>query len=301
MGNAIDLTGKRIGMVTVIKQAEPRYYSGHRAIFWECKCDCGKTVEFRTHRLIHEGKIPVNCGCYTRSLNVKDLTGQRFGKLVVLERAESRMISNHLYIFWKCRCDCGKTIEVRAAALTRTKVPTRSCGCLRTHDLRGKKYGLLTVIAPLKGKGVARWECQCECGNKTTVAAINLLKGITKSCGCLFRKTSKRTMDMRKEEMLDERAEAYGVDGTMVCFFNNKVYSNSSSGIKGVTFYKNRWVASLTLRGKKIYLGRYVNLEDAVNARKMGEEMYYKPIMEAWSKENPNRAYKLKKRLEKKA
>ena len=53
----------------------------------------------------------------------RNLSGSRFGRLLVLERAPNR----NKHVYWRCRCDCGNEIEVRADALTRG--PTVSCGC----------------------------------------------------------------------------------------------------------------------------------------------------------------------------
>lgn len=55
----------------------------------------------------------------------QDLTGERFGKLLVLRRADSRNGRTR----WLCRCDCGNEKEVAAQALKSGK--TKSCGCLR--------------------------------------------------------------------------------------------------------------------------------------------------------------------------
>ncbi len=55
-----------------------------------------------------------------------DLTGQRFGRLIVIEK--SRMRKGQL--FWKCQCDCGKVCDVQGSSLRGGR--TKSCGCL--HD-----------------------------------------------------------------------------------------------------------------------------------------------------------------------
>lgn len=62
----------------------------------------------------------------------KDLTGQRFGKLVVIERAEDYVSpSGQPKIRWLCQCDCGnKTKVLRECLLSGT---TKSCGCLRVE------------------------------------------------------------------------------------------------------------------------------------------------------------------------
>lgn len=55
-----------------------------------------------------------------------DLTGMRFGRLLVLERAEER--TSWGAIQWRCRCDCGREKLVATGNLKRG---TRSCGCLK--------------------------------------------------------------------------------------------------------------------------------------------------------------------------
>lgn len=57
---------------------------------------------------------------------VKNLTGQRFGKLTAIEIVGT---SNDRHKIWRCICDCGKETLVKANALTTGR--TKSCGCLR--------------------------------------------------------------------------------------------------------------------------------------------------------------------------
>lgn len=56
----------------------------------------------------------------------RDLTGQRFGKLVVVRRNGS---DNKGGAMWLCNCDCGNKKTVRSHDLTSGK--TRGCGCLQ--------------------------------------------------------------------------------------------------------------------------------------------------------------------------
>ena len=42
-----------------------------------------------------------------------DLTGQKFGRLTVVERIENR---GH-YVWWKCLCDCGNFKDVSSGNL----------------------------------------------------------------------------------------------------------------------------------------------------------------------------------------
>ena len=76
-------------------------------------------------------------GDYLRT--VEDLTGQRFGRLTVISRDEDYIYqSKQRYARWKCKCDCGKIVTVRADSLKIGK--TQSCGCLQKEHAskRGK-------------------------------------------------------------------------------------------------------------------------------------------------------------------
>lgn len=68
----------------------------------------------------------------------KDLTGQRFGRLTVIERAPSRTTGSKPVTMWRCRCDCGKITTVSSGSLERKT--TVSCGCKkRKHGFSHKE------------------------------------------------------------------------------------------------------------------------------------------------------------------
>lgn len=66
----------------------------------------------------------------------KDLTGQRFGMLVVISRADNRGGRTA----WNCRCDCGNDVVVAGHNLV--KGHNKSCGCnkLKAISAKLKKY-----------------------------------------------------------------------------------------------------------------------------------------------------------------
>ena len=124
---------------------------------------------------------------------MENIIGMRFGKLVVDEFLERKNYKD----YYKCTCDCGKTVIVPYYNLKTGN--TKSCGCLRYEqkrydDLTGKKFGRLTVkeihCDCITGKCV-KWLCICECGNEVIVDASKLKNGHTKSCGCYRRDASK--------------------------------------------------------------------------------------------------------------
>lgn len=73
----------------------------------------------------------------------EDLTGQQFGRLTVIERAEDHIKPNGQSIaMWKCQCSCkDKTIKIISGAHLR-RGETLSCGCLQKENVSSaiKKY-----------------------------------------------------------------------------------------------------------------------------------------------------------------
>ena len=69
-----------------------------------------------------------------------DLTGQRFGRLVVVSRATSQRKDRNT--FWTCICDCGKEKIIEAPSLKKGR--SKSCGCLQKEIVtkRQTKHGL---------------------------------------------------------------------------------------------------------------------------------------------------------------
>ena len=114
----------------------------------------------------------------------KDLIGKVFGKLTVIEKTNKK---DNTCIVWKCRCECGSIKEVNTARLNNGN--TRSCGCLQNgfNNIKGKKFGKLTVIEQTKERryGNIVWKCKCDCGKESLVIAPSLLSGSTTSCGCI--------------------------------------------------------------------------------------------------------------------
>ncbi len=116
---------------------------------------------------------------------VEDLIRKRFGRLMVIERAQDYVSrKGQKARQWKCLCDCGNQAIVRAQYLRNGH--TKSCGCLASEDLTGRKYGKLTVIKVdhVSAGGNKQYLCKCDCGNTNVADGGNLKRGLVKSCGC---------------------------------------------------------------------------------------------------------------------
>ena len=76
-------------------------------------------------------------GCESMSKFV-DLTGQRFGKLLVLGIAEPIINpSGQKTACWKCKCDCGNVKIIRGTSLKSGR--STSCGCAFSEIMRKRK------------------------------------------------------------------------------------------------------------------------------------------------------------------
>lgn len=133
----IDLTGKKFGRLTVLEfdsglTEERKRLTGRAEIYWRVQCECGTVFSTRRQSLIQGGTK--SCGCLHKG-PVDDLTGQRFGRLIVLQyNAEvtdkhRRPGHNSVGSYYTCLCDCGTEKVILGRSLTCGK--TTSCGCYR--------------------------------------------------------------------------------------------------------------------------------------------------------------------------
>lgn len=115
-----------------------------------------------------------------------DLTGNRYGKLTVVERFGTTGSR------WLCKCDCGETKVILGANLKSGKSTT--CGrCWKRTDIVGNRYGRLVVKKMIYGDKKSKCVCQCDCGNETITLTSSLKGGGTQSCGCLQKEAAQRT------------------------------------------------------------------------------------------------------------
>lgn len=118
-----------------------------------------------------------------------DLTGQTFGRLTVVSRAEN---SKNKAARWNCNCSCGNVIKTTGNALKRKKKPTKSCGCYNKDRIRstrkcllGETRNWLTIKSLNKREnGATYWDALCKCGNQTLVRQNDFISGRRISCGC---------------------------------------------------------------------------------------------------------------------
>lgn len=240
--------------------------------------------------------------------NFIDMTGWRMNEHGVLNSRITVLkyigTSPRNESIWLCQCDCGKEFTTTGPSLR--KGNTKSCGCLKQEKFRnmaiarrGKKrqtnsYELiddyikfydtnenfcLIDIEDLERVLQYYW-CQTSSGYWETsfttpeeaTRRIKLHKFLTNT-------NSKIMVDHKNRKKYDNRKNNLRVCNKYENARNSSVAINNTSGFTGVSYNQSRkrWKAAIRYKDtKEIFLGWYINKEDAIKARLKAEAKYYK-------------------------
>ena len=225
--------------------------------------------------------------------NVKNLSGQTFGRLKVIERNGS---DKHGKALWKCICECGSEKIVIATTSQLTTSHTQSCGCLqkeRTSSCNTKynKY----ILSGEFGIGITsntneEFYFDLEVYDKIKDYCWSFdgryLIAYDSSTGnnILFHRLIMNcfnediVIDHIKHNTLDNRKSELRKCTNSQNNMNHIKRIDNTSGVTGVCFDKriNKWYAQIKVKNKKrITLGYFTNFEEAVVARKEAEQKYF--------------------------
>lgn len=223
-----------------------------------------------------------------------DLTGQKFERLTVLSKAETK----NKKIRWNCLCECGNKKIIGGSELKSLR--TKSCGCynkeVNLNRIRNKlynnydlsnDYGIgytqkgeefyfdLEDYDKIKdycwGKRFNYIRClkKNEINKRVNIHMHNIIMD-TKS-------NNKTVVDHINGLCYDNRKSNLRIISQLDNMKNQKIRTNNKSGYKGVNFHKrnNKWCARISLNNKRILLGYFDDIDSAIKARKEGEEKYY--------------------------
>lgn len=124
------------------------------------------------------------------------------------------------------------------------------------NDLSGKTFGRLLVIAKTderKGSSIV-WKCQCSCGKTCYKSSQHLVRGLTRSCGCL------------KKEIISLPYGESSINSLYVSYRRNAEYRKLDFSISKEVFI------SLT-SSKCFYCGKYPS-QHHKQGRSNGEYVY---------------------------
>ena len=210
----------------------------------------------------------------------KDLTGQRFGKLVVIERAGS---NKHKCCVWKCKCDCGNITYTTTQYLK--KGDTRSCGCIRgkhnrTHGMTNAKLDRTykNMIGRCYAKNNKEYKNYGERGILVCEEWLEKPNGKIKFFEWAIENgfSDNLTLDRIDVNGNYEPDNCRWVDWTTQAI-NRRNYK-SKTGIRGVYQRENRselYEVYICVNKKQKFLGCFKEKEEAIRARKEAELKYF--------------------------
>lgn len=235
----------------------------------------------------------------------EDLTGRQFGRLTVLRRCEDHISpSGYKSTQWLCQCSCEKQTIIKVTTKNLKRGTTQSCGCLareklieRNRDGHNNRYDLSGEYGiGYTSKGDEFWfdiedydKIKDYCWNYNsdgyvTACLPNSKKGkIIRLHRLVMNVTESdiyvdhKTHPPNDEHKIDNRKSNLRVVTYSQNTMNSSLRSDNSSGCTGVSFHKKdqKWCASITVNQNTIWLGSFINFEDAVKVRKEAEIKYF--------------------------
>jgi hypothetical protein len=224
----------------------------------------------------------------------EDLTGQRFGKLTVIKRVKDIYDSGIPKAAYLCRCDCGKERIYRQGSLRHGRAKT--CGsseCRKGRRVIRNKYDLsgeYGIGYTQKGEEfyfdledydkIKDYQWVTKDGYYETIAwnpsdgsqhnlrLHRLIMGVEniKDFNC--------QVDHINHNKADNRKENLRIVNNTQNSWNKPIWREDGSKV-GVRLERSKWLASITVGGKMIRLGKYDNYNDAVKARIEAEKKYW--------------------------
>lgn len=214
-----------------------------------------------------------------------------YGKLTVIEREENNSSGSAR---WLCKCECGNSIVVLGASLRNGH--TKSCGCFHkeTASKQGKlnkKYNEYNLSGDY-GMGITStnekfffdledydkiknycWYIskQGYVCNRTNRDAILLHR-------LIMEPQEELEVDHINHNKIDNRKENLRNCSSSENNMNKDLQTNNTSGHAGVYWHKQneKWCSEIRVKNKKIYLGSFPTIEEAIESREKAEIKYFK-------------------------
>lgn len=203
-------------------------------------------------------------------MKLVDRTGQRFGKLVVLEQAGRNNLKK---VLWKCKCDCGnETIVVSGSLVTGN---TTSCGCEAgnlKHGGTGKgSYNtwraMMRRCYNVNDKDYPRWGGKGVIVHKPWHDYVTFAAEVGEPVG-------NETFD-RIDTTGNYTPDNCRWATPTVQARNIRTPKTSKTGIIGVLFHGGKFYGCITVKKKKYYSKVFDTVEEAAAARKELERLHW--------------------------
>ena len=205
-------------------------------------------------------------------MKLVDRTGQKFGRLVVIEQA-GRTASKK--VLWKCMCDCGNETQTDSGSLVTGN--TESCGCILKEAITKhggwKKSSYNTWRAMIRRCNNPKDKDYPRYGGKGVSVCPEWLD-YANFAQCMGEPQGDETLD---------RIDVYGNYEPSNCRWagvktqnrNTRLRVNSTTGFTGVSAVGKRFMAKITANRKSYYSKLFDTAEEAVIARKELERLHW--------------------------
>jgi hypothetical protein len=225
------------------------------------------------------------------------LTGQKFGRITVLKRAEN---NKYGYKMWLCQCECKeKNIKIILENSLKRGL-TRSCGCLNKERLvkynkenKNKKYNIYNLTGEYgigyTSKGEEFYfDLEDHDLIKNYYWSVNtygyIITNLYEEKTILFMHRlvmncpDDMEIDHKFHKKHDNRKSELRIVTRSQNQMNVDLKSHNTSGVKGVSWHKyhEKWRVFISVNKKQIHLGYFNNFEEAIKVRKAAEEKYYR-------------------------
>ncbi len=222
----------------------------------------------------------------------KDLTGMRFGRLVVLCRGEDKIQPSGKHIpMWTCLCDCDNIKDINGDSL-RSGLTT-SCGCYQKEKAKNIcKNKIKYNQYDLSGEYGIGWTTNTNEEFYFDLDDFDKIKNytwmdrkgyISSTDGINFHRLIMNcqdddvVVDHINHNQHDNRKFNLRICSQQKNSCNHKISNLNTSGVTGVSWDKerNKWIVYITYNKKVHFLGRYGSFDYAVAARKEAEDKYF--------------------------
>lgn len=241
---AVNLEGQTFGRLKVLCRAARIGTSAA----WLCRCVCGQVTTVKTH-LLRNG-MTKSCGCLKRDVSAarffRDLTGKRFHRLTVIERAPA-IEGGRKRVRWLCQCDCGSQTVAATDKLTSGKM--KSCGCWH-RDFVSKHGATSQDRDPLLNSTYHSWQALKQRCTNPNAPGYAYYGGRGISFDPRWKKFEAFLADMGKKPSLDHSIDRIDSAG-------NYELSNCRWATKSQQASNRSWSTSSAWSGERDARGRF--------------------------------------------
>ena len=169
---------------------------------------------------------------------------------------------------------CGHLVFAHKQRKTNTVILFDDYGIIKTSNFEEKEFTFdIEDAVILKDK----YWYEDDYGYLTTAVRVNGKYKYLKFHRLVMSAEKGQYVDHKNRNRADNRKDNLRICSHIDNDRNKSIQKNNTSGIIGVRFDKrrNKWIATIGINRKTVYLGRFINKDDAIKARLSAEKAYF--------------------------